>query len=226
VNWQKLFDTRRRVQLAVHRDDGKRQLVRRYPSVVEHRGPNELWLRTPPGGPFDGGVVMLGEPAEVELGDETGLFSFPVTVRRRANCFHVDCLVLQLDGEPTHRQRRGHVRVEVHKPVVVRSGREVWSGWMHNLSAGGMLVHLDGRSDAIPLGAVVGFELHAAANEPPAEAHAPIHGEARVVRSEGPGVYAVDFQRLSEAHRQWIVRYVFRRQIELKRRGLDDRVTR
>ena len=87
MDWLKLFDRGRPLTIAVARPDANDDVdVRRMRSAVQLRSAAELWLVVPETNelgarhPFD-----YDERVQLELGEDSGVFTFPAIVRRAAS---------------------------------------------------------------------------------------------------------------------------------------------
>ncbi|HKN93199.1 MAG TPA: PilZ domain-containing protein [Thermoleophilaceae bacterium] len=114
-------------------------------------------------------------------------------------------------------QRREFARVDVRLPVIVKVG-----GWAattyetENLSANGLLLRqpLLG-AEKLELGTVLWVELDLGDGEEPVEAR------GTVVRAANGGAVGVRYDHIREEHQERLVRFVFKTEIEQRRKALD-----
>ena len=110
-------------------------------------------------------------------------------------------------------QRREYVRVKATLPVQIKpAGEDAELECVSlDLSGGGMLLH---GLDTLAAGDVVAFAVSLGEDD------RELAGEATVVRVELEGNCALCFETISEADRRRLIRFIFDRQREERRRGL------
>jgi c-di-GMP-binding flagellar brake protein YcgR len=108
-------------------------------------------------------------------------------------------------------QRREYVRVSRARPATIRreQGRATVSTYSIDLSGLGILL---AGPETLALGERVKFRLSLA------DEQTPIVGEAIVARLDSRGYRAIRIDRISEGDHRRLVRYVFERQREERRR--------
>lgn len=116
-----------------------------------------------------------------------------------------DLLSFRVIEEPEILQRREFVRVDAVQPIVLMRDEDgsVLSGHALEVSGGGMLFTAPG---SLGLDVSVRFTLHLGAGEQP------INGRGRVVRAEGEGRRALEFDEISQVDRQRLIHFIFERQ--------------
>jgi PilZ domain len=109
-------------------------------------------------------------------------------------------------------QRREYVRVKVSLPVAVIAPGDVSIPCTSiDLSGGGMLLHGVRHR---PVGEKIEFFLT------PGGEDGSISGTARILRHDARGNTAICFEHISEGDRRRLIRFLFERQREERRRGL------
>ena len=111
-------------------------------------------------------------------------------------------------------QQREYVRIKSARPVLVYSGRdrEQMQSFTVDVSGGGLLL---AGPDTLPVGAELQFRLTLAPGV------LPISGTGRVVRVDGNGRRAIEFETITELDRRRLVRFIFECQRAERQRGLD-----
>jgi hypothetical protein len=110
-------------------------------------------------------------------------------------------------------QRREYVRVRTARPVLVSlaGGMAPIEASSVDLSGGGMLA---GGLEHLQVGARIEFRLTTDPDGPP------VTGSGTVVRTDPDGSRAISFDSISEGNRRRLIRFLFDRQREERRRGL------
>jgi c-di-GMP-binding flagellar brake protein YcgR len=115
-------------------------------------------------------------------------------------------------------QEREYVRIKSARPVLVFSAREgmQMQSFTVDVSGGGLLL---AGPDTLAVGEELTFRLTLTPGV------TPVSGTGRVVRVDGQGRRAVEFESISELDRRRLVRFIFECQRDERRRGLegDDR---
>jgi hypothetical protein len=179
------------------------------PALVEFDGDRAVAaLLARPIRPLD---ELVGEDVALHLTSARGVMRLDARV---AAVSGGERLELEVHGHCELVQRRSFARIDAFLEVVATappgSGATIRAAVV-NLSAAGAVIS---RLDGLALGDAVDLSLTLAPHEPPVE----IGG--RVVREFGGDLRAVNFERLHDADRERIVRFVIARQrLELKRAG-------
>ncbi|MGQ9473009.1 MAG: flagellar brake protein [Candidatus Caldatribacteriaceae bacterium] len=207
-----IFKVNRRLSVGVKKksEDGQEQTVF-YGSRIEMVRQDELWIAALQ----EKGVLVpvnVGEKLEIYLMGENEVFYFQCVVKNRLRKGNIAYLVLQVPQEVVRKQRREYVRFNVVLPVFLKKGEKTLAATTKNVSGGGMLVHLDERKETLKLQEEVFFSLHMNGGE--------IMGKAEVVRKEDPHLYGFRFTVISDRDREEIIRYIFKQQVELRKKGL------
>jgi hypothetical protein len=155
--------------------------------------------------------ALLGEQVAIHLTTRRGLLRLDARIVTVAGG---DRMTLEIHGHCELVQRRAFARVDAFLEVVAvfppGSGKTIAAGVVNISAAGAVISRLDGLSPGDP----VDLTLTLASQEPPVE----IGG--RVVREFDRVLRAVYFERVHDADRERIVRFVIARQrLELKRTG-------
>ena len=111
-------------------------------------------------------------------------------------------------------QEREYVRIKSARPVLVyaaREGTQIQS-YTVDVSGGGLLL---AGPDTLAVGEELEFRLTLTPGV------TPVTGTGRVVRVDGQGRRAVEFESISELDRRRLVRFIFECQREERRRGLE-----
>lgn len=132
-------------------------------------------------------------------------------------------IVIQSPQTIHRQQRREFVRVPITLPVQIMTvdmetqAIKSIRGMTENLSGGGMLVLIDQR-DSVKAGDFVGldFELNLENQACPITAKGQVIQAAPSYRHEDKKACRIKFVNLKEQDRQNIIKFVFRRQIELR----------
>jgi c-di-GMP-binding flagellar brake protein YcgR len=115
-------------------------------------------------------------------------------------------------------QEREYVRIRSARPVLVYSAREGTriQSFTVDVSGGGLLL---AGPDTLGVGEELTFQLTLTPGV------TPVSGKGRVVRVDGRGRRAVEFESISDLDRRRLVRFIFECQRTERRRGLerDDR---
>ncbi|MDI3543371.1 MAG: hypothetical protein PWP57_976, partial [Candidatus Atribacteria bacterium] len=114
--------------------------------------------------------------------------------------------------EVKREQRRNYVRINVAHPIVIKKGDKSFSGCTKNLSGGGAQATFNEERNFLEVGEEILFSLSLPNTQ--------IIGKARVIRKDGPFCYALQFAEISDQDREEIIHYVFKQQIELRKKGL------
>jgi len=111
-------------------------------------------------------------------------------------------------------QEREYVRIKSARPVLVHAAREGMQvqSFTVDVSGGGLLL---AGPDTLAIGDVLTFQLTITPGV------TPVTGTGRVVRVDGMGRRAVEFESISELDRRRLVRFIFECQREERRRGLE-----
>jgi c-di-GMP-binding flagellar brake protein YcgR len=111
-------------------------------------------------------------------------------------------------------QEREYVRIRSARPVLVYSAREGTriQSFTVDVSGGGLLL---AGPDTLGVGEELTFQLTLTPGV------TPVSGKGRVVRVDGRGRRAVEFESISDLDRRRLVRFIFECQREERRRGLD-----
>jgi c-di-GMP-binding flagellar brake protein YcgR len=111
-------------------------------------------------------------------------------------------------------QEREYVRIKSARPVLVFSAREGMQiqSFTVDVSGGGLLL---AGPDTLAVGDQIDFQLTLTPGV------TPVSGTGRVVRVDGQGRRAVEFESISELDRRRLVRFIFECQRTERRRGLD-----
>jgi hypothetical protein len=154
---------------------------------------------------------ILGEDVAIHLTTARGVVRLDARIAGVTGAERMD---LELHGRCELVQRRTFARVDAFLEVVAvappGSGKKIVGGIVNLSAAGAVVSRLDGLSPGDP----VQLSVRLAPHEPPIE----IGG--RVVREFDGVLRAVTFERIHEADRERIVRFVITRQrMELKRAG-------
>lgn len=104
------------------------------------------------------------------------------------------------EGDPQLVQRRQFVRVTTPQRVTLDPAPDASAAHTVDLSGGGMLLH---GAPALAPGDRVGFEIRLGGDP------TPIVGVAEVVRADEHGRRALAFERIGEADREALIRFVF-----------------
>jgi hypothetical protein len=179
------------------------------PALVEIDGPRAtVMLLARPIRPLD---AVLGEGVAIHLTTVRGLLRLE---GRISTVTGRDRLELEVHGRSELIQRRAFARVDAFLEVVAVAppgSTQATSAGIVNISAAGAVVS---RLDHLSPGDPVDLRLTLSPQEPPVE----IGG--RVVREFDRVLRAVYFERIHDADRERIVRFVIARQrLELKRTG-------
>jgi len=207
-----VFQPNKRLSLGIKRKNEKgEEIVFYYPSRIEVVGEEELWIAAPQ----EKGVLVpvgVGEEVVGYVLGENEIFHFEARVRNRLKKRNVAFLVLDTPEEVKRDQRRNYVRINVAHPIITRKGDKSFSGCTKNLSGGGMQAVFNEERNFLEIGEEVLFVLSLP--------EATIIGKAQVVRKEGPFCYAFQFIEISDQDREEIIHYIFKQQIELRKKGL------
>ena len=168
---------------------------------------DELPVRTFDGGPEVVLVVLTehdehtGErpdPATLEYTSQRGV------IRMQGEAAFTDRTLVRFHaaGEPEVDQRRAFVRVHASRELTLGPSLAAGSAPAYTLdvSGGGMLLF---GADHLELDDTLSFEMDVD------ETEAPIAGIARVVRVDADGRRALHFERIAEADRERLIRFVF-----------------
>lgn len=209
---ERIFRPNRKASLGVrrHNEQGELEVVY-YPSRIEFVNRDTLWLAAPQ----ERGTlvpVSLGETLEVYIVGENEVFFFEGKVKDRVKKGNIAYVVFDMPENVVRKQRRDYVRFEAVLPVLLKKEEKSFPGTTKNISGGGMLVQLREGRDVFDSREELLFLLSLDGRD--------IIGRARVVRKDGPGLYAFQFSEITDQDRESIIKYIFQKQIELRRKGL------
>ncbi len=208
----RIFKVNRRLNLGVAKKEaGGEEVIVYYPSRIEMVRDDEIWIAAPQ----EKGVlvpVAIGEELDVYVVGENEVFRFRSSVKNRTKKGSIAYVVLPMPPAVTREQRRDYVRFTVALPVLFKKGEKTLEGVTKNISGGGMLIHLAKGKDAFDSREEVVFCLIMNGGD--------IMGKAEVVRQDAPDVYAFRFTSISDKDREEIIKYIFKQQVELRKRGL------
>lgn len=209
---ERIFRPNRKASLGVRRRNEQGELeVVYYPSRIEFVNRDTLWLAAPQ----ERGTlvpVSLGETLEVYIVGENEVFFFEGKVKDRVKKGNIAYVVFDMPENVVRKQRRNYVRFEAVLPVLLKKEEKSFPGTTKNISGGGMLVQLREGRDVFDSREELLFLLSLDGRD--------IIGRARVVRKDGPGLYAFQFSEITDQDRESIIKYIFQKQIELRRKGL------
>ncbi|MEN3184067.1 MAG: PilZ domain-containing protein [Atribacterota bacterium] len=209
---ERIFRPNRKASLGVRRRNEQGELeVVYYPSRIEFVNRDTLWLAAPQ----ERGTlvpVSLGETLEVYIVGENEVFFFEGKVKDRVKKGNIAYVVFDMPENVVRKQRRNYVRFEAVLPVLLKKEEKSFPGTTKNISGGGMLVQLREGRDVFDSREELLFLLSLDGRD--------IIGRARVVRKDGPGLYAFQFSEIADQDRESIIKYIFQKQIELRRKGL------
>lgn len=209
---ERIFRPNRKASLGVRRRNEQGELeVVYYPSRIEFVNRDTLWLAAPQ----ERGTlvpVSLGETLEVYIFGENEVFFFEGKVKDRVKKGNIAYVVFDMPENVVRKQRRNYVRFEAVLPVLLKKEEKSFPGTTKNISGGGMLVQLREGRDVFDSREELLFLLSLDGRD--------IIGRARVVRKDGPGLYAFQFSEITDQDRESIIKYIFQKQIELRRKGL------
>ncbi|MGC8778223.1 MAG: flagellar brake protein [Candidatus Caldatribacteriaceae bacterium] len=208
----RIFKVNRRLSVGIKKKDeeGQERTVY-YPSRIEGVHQGEVWIATPQ----ERGVLVpvgIGEELEIYLMGDNEVFFFRCRVKNRVKKGSIAYLVFDIPAEVIRKQRREYVRFNVALPVLLKKGEVTLEAVTKNVSGGGMLVHLDDKKAALEVEEEVFFSLHMNGGE--------ILGKAKVVRRDEPHLYGFCFTTISDKDREEIIKYIFKQQVELRKKGL------
>lgn len=166
---------------------------------------------------------------EVIAPDAAYLFDSTVT---GVGGLEIPIIAIERPGEVTRHQRRNFVRVKASLPITYRTdrpgllaGEGPGHGITRDISGGGFLGVMPDLIRLPPEGTMFDLEIEFPGEPPPVRLV--IKARGRVVRAwmeeigeEKRPLVAVNFVDLPESDRRSIIRFVFRRQRELKSKGL------
>lgn len=207
----RVFRPNRRVSLGIKRKNEKgEEVVSYYPSRIELVREEELWVAAPQ---EKGALVPIGagEKLSVYVLGENEIFHFEGEVKSRLRKENMAFLILNLPREVEREQRRDYVRIDIVQPLLIKKDGESFSGYTKNLSGGGMLASFSGERDFLEVGEEVVFSLFLP--------DISIIGKAEVARKDDPYSYAFQFAEITDQDREEIIRYIFKQQIELRKKG-------
>lgn len=209
---ERIFRPNRKASLGIRRKNEQGGLeVVYYPSRIEFVNEDTLWFAAPQ---ERGTLVPVspGETLEVYIVGENEVFFFEGKVKDRVKRGNIAYVVFDMPENVVRKQRRNYVRFEAVLPVLLKKEEKAFPGTTKNISGGGMLVQLrEGRDVFDPRDELL-FLLSLDGRD--------IVGRARVVRRDGPGLYAFQFSEIADQDRESIIKYIFQKQIELRRKGL------
>ncbi|BER91351.1 MAG: hypothetical protein PWP60_191 [Candidatus Atribacteria bacterium] len=211
---ERIFQVNRKASIGVlwkgsHGED----TWRFYPSRIESIRNNEVWFAAPQ---ERGTLVPIGkgDPVQVYIVGDNEIFFFEGKAKERQRKGNLAYLILELPQKVVRKQRRNYVRLDISLPVCVRDEESLVEGLTKNISGGGMLVSFGDHKNPFPADAQDLFFMIGLHNGQD------IFGKARVVRKEDPSTYAFEFTDIQEADREKIVKFIFQKQIEMKKKGL------
>lgn len=209
---ERIFRPNRKASLGIRRRNEKGEFeVTYYPSRIEFVNQDALWFAAPQ----ERGTlvpVSIGESVEVYVVGENEVFFFEGKVKDRVKKGNIAYVVFAVPQEVVRKQRRNYVRFEAALPVLLKKGEKAFSGTTKNISGGGMLVQLREDRDVLEHREELFFLLSLDGKD--------IVGRAQVVRKDGPGLYAFQFSEIANQDRESIIKYIFQKQVELRRKGL------
>jgi c-di-GMP-binding flagellar brake protein YcgR len=189
----RVFRPNRRVSLGIKRKNEKgEEVVSYYPSRIELVREEEFWVAAPQ----EKGVLVpigVGEKLSVYILGEKEIFHFEGEAKSRLKKENMAFLILNLPREVEREQRRNYVRIDVVQPLLIKKDGKSFFGYTKNLSGGGMLASFPDIN---------------------------IIGKAEVARKDDPYSYAFQFVEITDQDREEIIRYIFKQQIELRKKGL------
>lgn len=207
----RIFKVNRRLSLGIQKKDetGQERTVY-YCSRIEMVRQNEIWIAAPQ----EKGILVpvgVGEWVEVYLVGDNEVFYFRCQVKDRAKKGNIAYLILPIPAEVVRKQRREYVRFNVALPVILKKEDKTLKATTKNVSGGGMLVYLE---EKVPLEVQeeVFFSLSMNGQD--------VMGKAELVRKEDPHLYGFRFTTISDKDREMIVKYIFKQQVELRKKGL------
>jgi len=208
----RIFKVNRRLSVGVRKkdEDGQEKIVY-YSSRIEMVHQSEVWIASPQ----ERGVLVpvgIGEELEVYLAGDNEVFYFRCRVKNRVKKGNIAYLVFDIPQEVVRKQRREYVRFNVALPVLLKKGEKTLEATTKDVSGGGMLVHLDDKKTPLEVQEEVFFCLHMNGGE--------IVGKAKVVRRDEPHLYGFCFTTISDKDREAIIKYIFKQQVELRKKGL------
>ncbi|MCS7241138.1 MAG: PilZ domain-containing protein [Candidatus Caldatribacterium sp.] len=209
---ERIFRPNRKASLGVRRRNERGELeVVYYPSRIEFVNEDTLWLAAPQ---ERGTLVPVspGEVLEVYIVGENEVFFFEGEVKDRVKRGSIAYVVFGMPEKIVRKQRRNYVRFEAILPVLLKKEEKAFPGTTKNISGGGMLVQLREGRDVFEPREELLFLLSLDGRD--------IVGRAQVVRKDGPGLYAFQFSEIADQDRESIIKYIFQKQIELRRKGL------
>jgi c-di-GMP-binding flagellar brake protein YcgR len=209
---ERIFRPNRKASLGVRRrnDRGETEVVY-YPSRIEFVNGERLWFAAPQ----ERGTlvpVSIGETLEVYVIGDNEVFFFEGEVQDRVKRGNIAYVVFAMPEKVIRKQRRNYVRFEAVLPVLLKKAEKAFPGTTKNISGGGMLVQLREGRDVFDPKEELLFLLSLDGRD--------IVGRAQVVRKDGPGLYAFQFSEITDRDREDIIKYIFQKQIELRRKGL------
>lgn len=209
---ERIFRPNRKASLGVRRRNERGEFeVVYYPSRIELVNKDTLWFAAPQ---ERGTLVPVspGEVLEVYIIGENEVFFFEGEVQDRVKRGNIAYVVFAMPDTVVRKQRRNYVRFDAVLPVLLKREERTFSGTTKNISGGGMLVQLRESRDVFELREELFFLLSLDGRD--------IVGRAQIVRKDGPGLYAFQFSEIADQDRESIIKYIFQKQIELRRKGL------
>lgn len=212
MDFYQIFQPNKRLNLGIKRKNEKGEEIDfYYPSRVELLKEEELWVAAPQ----EKGVLVpvgVGEEVTGYAWGENEIFHFKSRVQNRLKKGNMAFLVLSVPREVEREQRRNYVRINVVHPIIIKKGDKPFSGCTKNLSGGGVQAIFNEERNFLEVGEEVLFSLFLPDIQ--------IIGKARVVRKDGPSCYAFQFAEITDQDREEIIHYIFKQQIELRKKGL------
>jgi len=198
-----------------------------YPTRVESTDGSEFTVSAPFEGPAPA-PIRPGETVAVEIEVEHGVIRFGAPVRGR-RVAGVPLLALEWPGEYERQQRREYVRVPARLPVMLLySSRddgitdEKHGTHTRDIGGGGLQVTVTvTHSLALSVGREVGVVLELADGQPPVRAIGYVARARELARNNGAlAEVGIEFRALAETDRNRLCRFIYNRQIELRKKGL------
>lgn len=209
---QDIFQPNRLLSLGVRgRDENGDETIRYHSSRLENIEKGSLWVAAP----HERGELVpisLGEKVKIFLISKNEVYSFTGEVARRIKKGSMAFLVFEMPTSVVRLQRRDYVRLEISLPIGLKTEDKNWKATIRNISGGGALVSFPEKGEVPELGDEMTYELEINGER--------FAGRATVIREEDRQVRAIQFSEILEKDREKIIKFIFQKQIELKRKGL------
>ncbi|HSV32212.1 MAG TPA: flagellar brake domain-containing protein [Atribacteraceae bacterium] len=212
MNPEAIFAPNRLLSLGIlGRDEKGETIIHYHSSRLENIVKDNLWIAAPQ---EQGELVPVspGETIEVFLISKNEIYVFNSEVKDRVKRGNMAFLIIGMPASVVRMQRRDYVRLDVSLPVSLKKGLLTWKGMTKNLSGGGMLVVFTEKGSYPEKGDEVFFCLEF--NEEK------LMGKGVTLREDDTNLRAFRFTEIMEGDREKVIKFIFRRQIELKRKGL------